>query len=125
LTIASTHFALGRHIAEVPQDDLEIGLKLMYIGEFFAIIAVTISKTSFAVTLLRLATQAWHTYLLWFVIVTLNVVMWLCGLFEFIQCSPVEKLWDLDVPGTCWDSHIAVNYAIFSGCTSCHLIVFV
>ncbi|KAM5355043.1 hypothetical protein ACJ41O_001689 [Fusarium nematophilum] len=115
LTVASTKYGIGRHIATIPPTDLVYGIKVLYIGEFFAVIAVAISKTSFVVTLLRLATQRWHRLLLWFIIITVNIVMWLCGLFSFIQCSPVEKLWDLSMEGTCWNPHVTVNFAIFAG----------
>ncbi|KAH8650882.1 hypothetical protein BGZ60DRAFT_436753 [Tricladium varicosporioides] len=115
LTITSCKYGIGGHIYDVSPGKLKIGVKLLYIGEFFAIIAVAISKTSFAVTLLRLATKHWHMYMIWFIIISLNLVMWFCGLFQFIQCSPVEKLWDLTAPGTCWDPHIQINYAIFAG----------
>jgi hypothetical protein len=115
LTTASCQFGIGQHLSEISPDDLPIGLKLLYIGRFFGIVAVTTSKTSFAVTLLRLAVKSWQRYVVWFIIVTLNVIMWLCAIFLFVQCSPVEKAWLLSVPGTCWDSRITIGYSIFAG----------
>ncbi len=92
-----------------------MALKLLYIGRFFAIIALAISKTSFAVTLLHLAMVAWQRYLIWFIIITLNLVMWLSALSLFVQCSPVDKAWDLTAPGTCWPSFIQVDIGIAAG----------
>lgn len=106
------------HLTDIPTDHLSVAIKLLYIGEFFAILAVAISKTSFAVTLLRLAVRPWHSYVIWFIIVSLNTIMLLCGIFQFVQCSPTEKLWNLDVSGACWDPRIQINFAIFAGCES-------
>jgi hypothetical protein len=103
-------------MSEINPDDLVVALRLLYVGELFAILAVSISKTSFAVTLLRLTTNTWQRYLLWYIIASLNLIMGLCGLFTFIQCSPVDKLWNLSTPGTCWEPTVQIRYAIFAGC---------
>ncbi|KAH7146106.1 hypothetical protein EDB81DRAFT_842367 [Dactylonectria macrodidyma] len=115
LTTASCQKGIGMHLTDIPPDHLSEAIKLLYVGEFFAIVAVAVSKTSFAVTLLRLAERPWHSYVLWFIIVSLNSIMLLCGIFQFVQCSPTEKLWNLGVPGACWDPRININYAIFAG----------
>jgi branched-subunit amino acid permease len=73
LTTVSAGFGLGMHIADIPTAHLPDCIMYLYIGEFFAIIGVSLSKTSFAVTLLRLATKPWHTYFLWFSIITINI----------------------------------------------------
>jgi hypothetical protein len=106
---------MGRHLTEIAPENLPIALKLNYIGRFFGILAVSTSKTSFAVTLLRLAVRMWHKSLIWFIIITLNVIMGLCALFLFVQCSPVRKAWLLQTPGICWDSRITISYSIFAG----------
>lgn len=103
------------HMADIAPGDFKDAVKILYIGELFAIIAVSISKTSFAVTLLRLSTQPRQRYALWFIIVSINLAMGLCGLFTFVQCSPVSKLWDISVPGSCWEPMIVIRYAIFAG----------
>ncbi|KAH8800607.1 hypothetical protein F5884DRAFT_757460 [Xylogone sp. PMI_703] len=81
LTIVSCKYDIGGHVYDASPDELKIGVKLRYIGEFFAIIAVAISKTSFAIILLRLSTERWHMQLLWFIILSLNFIMWICGPF--------------------------------------------
>ncbi len=122
MTIVSTKYGIGNHMVDILPDDLSTAVKVLYAGEFFAIIAVAISKTSFAVTLLRLSSQAWQRHVLWFIIGSLNLVMWLCALFQYLQCSPVNKLWDFTVPGKCWDPMVQIRYAIFAGCEFCRLL---
>ncbi|KAH8904827.1 hypothetical protein BR93DRAFT_916595 [Coniochaeta sp. PMI_546] len=118
LTIVSCKFGVGRHLTEIPPDDQPIALELLYIGRFFGIIAVTTSKTSFAVTLLRLATKRWHRWAVWSIIATLNTVMGLTALFLFVQCTPVYKAWIISASGTCWDSRVTISYSIFAGAYS-------
>ena len=89
--------------------------KYLFIGEFFSLIAIPTSKTSFAVTLLRLSTRGWQKWLLYFIIASMNIVMWLCGILLFAQCSPIEKNWNKDMPGSCWKSKVQDNYSIFAG----------
>lgn len=115
MTIASCEFGIGQHLKLIPKDQLPTGLQLLYIGRFFGVIAVQTSKTSFAVTLLRLANQTWQRFTIWFIIVTLNIIMGLVALFLFIQCTPVQKAWLIETPGTCWDSHVTITFSIFAG----------
>jgi len=107
---------MGSHMADIAPADFREAVKILYAGELFAIFAVAISKTSFAVTLLRLATQPWQRWGLWYIIGSINLIMGLCGLFQYIQCSPVSKIWDITVPGTCWDPMVTIRYALFAGC---------
>src|SRR3569833_45138 len=116
LTIASTKYGIGRHIATVPPGDLVTAVKLLYIGEFFAIITFAISKTSFAITLLQLSSERWHRVLVWCVIVSANLILWSCAFLVMFRCSPVEKLWDPTAEGTCLDTHVQIDYSILSGC---------
>ncbi|CAK7230268.1 hypothetical protein SBRCBS47491_007529 [Sporothrix bragantina] len=118
LTITSTNYGIGLHINLISSGDLVTALRLLYVGRFIAIIALAISKTSFAVTLLNLAMTAWQRYVLWFIIVSLNVVMWFSALSLFIQCNPIYKAWDLNAKGTCWDPKIQVNIGISAGAYS-------
>jgi hypothetical protein len=34
----------------------------------------------------------------------------------FVQCNPVEKNWNPEVPGTCWNPKIYLHMGYFSGC---------
>ncbi|KAK1750344.1 hypothetical protein QBC47DRAFT_455275 [Echria macrotheca] len=112
VTISAVSFGIGRRKALIPAINLVQALKLLYVGRFFGIIALAISKTSFAVTLLHLARGTWQRAIIWFIIISLNVVMWTCAFSLFFQCNPVHKAWDLGAPGTCWPSQIQVNISI-------------
>jgi hypothetical protein len=106
---------IGKHLADTDPTKLPTGVKYMYIGEMFAMLAMPTGKTSFCITLLRLTTKKWHQALIWFIIVTINLFMWLLGFLTMLQCTPVHKLWDVEQPGHCWDNHYINAWAITVG----------
>ncbi|KAF2797311.1 hypothetical protein K505DRAFT_144592 [Melanomma pulvis-pyrius CBS 109.77] len=114
----ATKHGLGYHIVDIPDDDLPIALKYLTIAEFFAVLALQISKTSFAVTLLRLAGRSWHNWLLWGIIITLNVVMGFDAIEIFASCTPVAKIWRPLLAGSCWDPRVIIDVSIFAGAYS-------
>lgn len=75
------------------------------------------SKTSFALTLLRLV-SGWQKTAMWVIIVTVNVLLILSGLTNLFQCSPVEKVWKPYVAGTCWPKNVNLIISIFGGAYS-------
>lgn len=85
------------------------------IGEVLAIMACTLGKTSFAVTLLRIVVHRWMIILLWFVIVTMNMVNVLAALFIFVQCKDPRHLWNPKIPSECWPSDVFTNFSLFVG----------
>ena len=108
---------MGQHVKNISHEDAVIAHKRLGIADFFTIIGIAIAKSSFAVTLLRLVQERWEKTLIWFILVTVNVTMWLSAIFIFTSCTPLEKMWDNTVPGTCWDSQTLLNYHTFSGGT--------
>ena len=103
------------HYLDADKVKLVDGVKYMYLGELFALLAMPTGKTSFCVTLLRLTAIKWHKYIIWFIIVTINLTMWAVTIMTFAQCSPVEKLWNIMLPGSCWDNRIVIYFSIFVG----------
>ena len=69
---------------------------------FFSVLAAAWSKTSFALTLLRLS-QGWMKAVIWFLIVTLNAIMGTAMLFMWIKCHPFARVWDERLDGWCID----------------------
>ncbi|KAF2801191.1 putative integral membrane protein [Melanomma pulvis-pyrius CBS 109.77] len=121
LITESVRYGMGKHSVDILPENESPMYKYLFIGEFFSLIAIPTSKTSFTVTLLRLSTRRWQKVLLWFIIVTMNLVMWLCAILLFLQCTPVERNWNKDLKGTCWKSKVQDNYSIFAGAYSAFL----
>ncbi|KAJ5831934.1 hypothetical protein N7474_000245, partial [Penicillium riverlandense] len=113
----------GRHIHTIAEPSkVPPGLELLYIGFVIVIIACVLAKTSFAITLLRIVTKAWMKVFLWFVIITMNLIMWLCAICYLLQCKPAAALWNAKLMATaeCWPTHIfetiALTAGAYSGC---------
>ncbi len=104
---------VGKHLVDVdPANLTQIGL-LSNVASTFSILAAVLSKTSFAVTLLRITTSYTKMFV-WFVIAIMNIAMWLDALFTWVKCNPVRKTWDPSIPGTCWDTHAMIVYSVFA-----------
>lgn len=107
---------LGKHVAAVPVENLgEIGLRGNINGTF-SVLAAAWSKTSFALTLLRLmGKEKWMARFLWFAIVTMNLFLFGNALFQWIKCWPISKTWNVLEPGTCWPAGVQSRYGMFAG----------
>jgi len=107
------NLGLGKHLSNVDPANLEsIGL-LSNVASTFSMLAAVLSKTSFAVTLLRITTGYIKT-IVWVIIAVMNIAMGLAALFTWIRCDPVRKTWDPMTPGTCWDSNAMMIYSVFA-----------
>lgn len=116
LITAATKKGLGKHVQDISSStNLTIALKLTYIGEFLSIIACVLSKTSFAVSLLRVVVDRWQVVLLWFIIFSMNSLMWLTAILTLAQCQPSAKLWDFQIKAKCWNPSIVSKFAIVAG----------
>jgi hypothetical protein len=105
------HLGLGKH-----SWDMTDWVSYLYVANITgvcSIIAAAWSKTSFAVTLLRLST-GWMRRLIWFIIASVNIFLGLSCIFTYVQCKPVRKLWDSSIPGACWSHEVIIKYNSFS-----------
>lgn len=115
MTTITVPLGLGKHAADVPPYNLgEIGLRGNINGTF-SVLAAAWSKTSFALTLLRLmGTKKWTSRFLWFAIATMNVFLLGNALFQWIKCWPISKTWDVMEAGTCWPAGVQTRYGMFA-----------
>jgi len=105
----------GKHSWDIPFEDLPKIFKVFSVAGTLSICASVWSKTSFALTILRL-TNGWLRKVIWALIISMNVFMGVTALINYIHCWPLDKLWDFTgaVPGTCWPIEVVINYDIFS-----------
>lgn len=117
-TSASVSLGYGKHLWDFKQEEL---IRLPLFGQtagFFSILAALWSKTSFAMTVLRIS-SGWIRRLIWFIIMSLTIVMGSSALFQWIHCMPVEKTYDYRVEGTCWAPGIMVGYFMLTTSECC------
>ncbi|KAK8137859.1 hypothetical protein PG984_001239 [Apiospora sp. TS-2023a] len=107
----------GQHVYNLdPKQIPTVGL-LAQVDLIFAVFAAAWSKTSWAITLSRLSKGLLHHVVI-FIIVTINILMTLSVVFNFIQCIPSRKLWEPYLEGACWPSQIVPIYSTISGAYS-------
>lgn len=105
------HYGFGKHTWDIA--DWPTYLFVSNITGVCSITAAAWSKTSFAITLLRF-TDRRKRFFVWFIIVTVNVFLGLSAIFIYAQCTPIKRLWDSSVEGSCWPSSVIVSYNTFS-----------
>ncbi len=101
LQSVSVRLGFGKHNGDINIDDFHRILLYCNGAGFASILAAVWSKTSFAITLLRIS-DGWVRRFVWFVIITVNLVLGAAATVQWIQCWPVERLWIPSIPGECW-----------------------
>ncbi|KAL1889895.1 hypothetical protein Sste5346_008620 [Sporothrix stenoceras] len=84
----------------------------------FGICAQAWSKTSWAITLLRIASGRRLRGFMWFALVSMNIFFAGPAFGYWLQCTPVAKAWQPLLPGTCWNPKILLVVGIVASCYS-------
>jgi hypothetical protein len=112
----NARLGFGLRFYQVPPENfLTFGI-LSNTSGFTSIIAVACSKTSFAITLLRLS-DGWMKWFIIALLVLLNTTHYLSALFFWISCNPPAKTYNVVLPGECWPTSVTVKYSLFVGGT--------
>ncbi|ORY61555.1 uncharacterized protein BCR38DRAFT_476275 [Pseudomassariella vexata] len=109
----AVHFGFGKHTYDIPQGNFPNMLLVSSFAGFFMIVGAAWSKTSFAITLLRIS-SGWVKFLIWFIIVSVNVILGFSALFTWVRCWPLEKNWHPNVDGTCIPFRNIIFYNVFT-----------
>lgn len=110
--IHGVSYGLGQHDAHFEYNDNGQHLQLtVVIATTFSVVGAALSKTSFAITLLRLTKGIMHN-IVWFAIVTMNIVLVFNAVLQFIWCQPTWVAWNSGRGGNCWDRNILVYYSV-------------
>ncbi|KAG6017459.1 hypothetical protein E4U43_001144 [Claviceps pusilla] len=114
---AAADRGLGRHMAYMlqhPQNVIDVAL-LSFVSQPLVVMSCAFGKTSFALTLLRVAAQRWAVVLLWFIMISMNVLHILISIFVFVRCEDPRHLWNPAIPSECWPAYIFDNISLFVG----------
>jgi hypothetical protein len=80
----------GKHADRVALEDIPSLALWGLTSGVFAIAAVAWSKTSFALTILRIS-DGWVKWLVWFIIISMNVALSLTPILHWTACRPLSK----------------------------------
>ncbi|OTA93997.1 hypothetical protein M434DRAFT_30330 [Hypoxylon sp. CO27-5] len=101
---------------EHDQDDQmgghDVGLLTTITGTLFFIAAIW-SKTSFALTLFRIAGPRLKIVLR-IMMVSMNGITCVSVVLRWLQCHPIRLVWDSDAQGTCWNRNLILGVTIFA-----------
>ena len=119
--MASTavHYGLGKHIYSLSPEQIHQAVKWNYIQSLPLGLAAMCTKISIFIFLRRifLTTQTkwtwtWSLHFINGVNIAANLAS---ATTELAQCTPVTKLWDPSVPGSCWPPSTQAAVGIFQG----------
>lgn len=94
-------------------------LKLNWVLQPFAIIALATAKISVAFVMLRIIPRAtvWPRRFLYFSIISTFLISASASITVFMQCDPPRALWEFGIKeAKCWDPRVQTDYAIFTAC---------
>lgn len=108
-----TKYGIGLHYEDMDPVKMPVVTIISYAAGFATILGAAWSKTSFAITLLRLS-EGWARWVVWCIIISVNLVLGVSATILWIQCWPVEKLWIYELKATCWPIEIVERYQTFT-----------
>lgn len=117
LLTEGTKYGIGMHFSDLDPEKMSTYGWISISAGFCTLLGTTWSKTSFAITLLRITSSIWIRRLIWFIIVSVNLVLGFAAAVMWIQCWPVAKRWHANLPGSCWPNHVVQDYITFTAGT--------
>ncbi|SPO06449.1 uncharacterized protein DNG_09139 [Cephalotrichum gorgonifer] len=105
-------YGLGMHSVDLGEESISnMSLYSMCAG-FASILAATWSKSSFAISLLRITNGRTRVFV-WFILISVNLIMAANGTIQWVQCWPVSKRWHWEIEGSCWPGDVVQKYNAF------------
>ncbi|KAK3346864.1 hypothetical protein B0T25DRAFT_613518 [Lasiosphaeria hispida] len=114
---AAINIGFGRPLSQFNFKNLDQFLLITNLAGTFSIIAACWSKTSFAITILRIS-SGWTKAFVWFIIITVNLALGIAIAITWGQCTPFRKIWQPRIDGECWPKYIQIRYNIFTAAYS-------
>ena len=106
----------GRHVYYLTLEQQIQLTRLNWVSQPPVIIALATGKISVAFLILRIfGPTKWLRYVLYFIMGSSIMLCGLAVIIQFVQCSPVRKLWETDLEGHCWNPLIQAHFTYFVG----------
>ena len=116
-TILVHDFDMGKHSYDMVITDITRFFLTLDSRATTTLTAISLTKTAFAVTLLRLTTGKNKVFVC-FLIITLNISMAVSAMIPWIQCKPLNARWDPTVKGVCWAPLVGTKIWVATGAQS-------
>lgn len=107
-----TKYGLGTHLDMDATTETKSHMQLVVvIATVFSVMGAAWSKTSFAIMLLRI-TKGTMKYVIWFIMISMNLVLTFNAILQFLWCQPAYVAWHSGQGGTCWSKNVIVYYSV-------------
>ncbi|TLD17571.1 uncharacterized protein PgNI_00968 [Pyricularia grisea] len=113
LTTYIIKLGYGKHTYDVPLENVNTQALMVLINTTLSITAAAWSKTSFALTLLRIAGKRTRISI-HILVISMNTLMGVSALLMWVNCKPLKKAWEPMLDGYCWDRKLDVIFSIIS-----------
>ncbi|KAF4442237.1 hypothetical protein F53441_11799 [Fusarium austroafricanum] len=115
---AAVQKGLGRHVQWVltfaPQDAVPVAL-LGQVSQPFVVMSCALGKTSFSISLMRLAAQRFIHRLLWFLVISMLVLHITICFMVFYHCKDPRTTWNPAIKSQCWHPNAYLGVLYFIG----------
>lgn len=105
-------YGIGLHFEDMAPENIPVVAEYSYAAGFATVLGIAWSKTSFGLTILRIS-NGWRRWLIWFIIISMNMVLIANAIMLYAQCTPVRRLFDELSEGTCWPKIYGERYQGF------------
>ena len=110
--VTEVSYGLGQHRIDLSVEQYRNFLKYYYLDTAQFFIALATCKISICLFLLRLSQFNKIKRILYILIIFLIVTHLALFFLSVFQCSPVDKVWNLDDPGKCFSPETVMNILI-------------
>ncbi|PLB42583.1 uncharacterized protein BDW47DRAFT_121684 [Aspergillus candidus] len=98
LCTAAAMTGMGTHYDKLSPDEFSRGMLFLLAGQSVVSLAMGLSKCAVAAFLMRILVKTWHKAFLWFWNISIMILSIFLSITVFVQCTPVESIWDPRVP---------------------------
>ncbi|KAI1381066.1 hypothetical protein F4677DRAFT_440283 [Hypoxylon crocopeplum] len=119
ITSISVEAAFIEHNQDNKMGGHDVGFLTTITGTLF-FIAAAWSKTSFAMTLTRIAGPR-LTIVLRVIMISMNGMTCVSVVLRWLQCQPTRRIWDGEAGGTCWNRELILGFTILAAAYSAFL----
>jgi hypothetical protein len=97
------HWGTGRHQVYLSPEAAVLAFKYNVLSQVVGIVSITMARISYAMLLLAILSPWQHALRnsMWTIISSQVILNFAVAVYILAQCSPITKIWDQSVPGTC------------------------
>ena len=117
VSLISVQSSIGgyRHVYYLTDEQIIEALKINFILRVPVYLSYASVKASIGAFILRIVRKRrrWQELVIWTTVILTALVNIVACIMLFLQCTPVEVVWNPWAPGTCWDKRIQTEFGIF------------